>query len=84
MLYIGCVNKNVGRNATKTIGNEWNSQRLKFKTDLKMKYVCPLITVSDMKVARDFYENILDQKVKYDFGESVTFHGDFAIHLHLL
>ena len=34
-----------------------------------------------MKVARDFYENILDQKVKYDFGESVTFHGDFAIHL---
>ena len=46
-----------------------------------MKYVCPLITVSDMKVARDFYENILDQKVKYDFGESVTFHGDFAIHL---
>ena len=34
-----------------------------------------------MKVSRDFYENILDQKVKYDFGESVTFHGDFAIHL---
>jgi catechol 2,3-dioxygenase-like lactoylglutathione lyase family enzyme len=46
-----------------------------------MKYVCPLITISDMKVSRDFYENILDQKVKYDFGESVTFHGDFAIHL---
>mgnify|MGYP005833249061 FL=1 len=46
-----------------------------------MKYVCPLITVSDMKVARDFYENLLDQKIKYDFGESVTFHGDFAIHL---
>ncbi|MBU1013487.1 MAG: VOC family protein [Bacteroidetes bacterium] len=46
-----------------------------------MKYVCPLITVSDMKLSRDFYENLLDQKVKYDFGESVTFHGDFAIHL---
>jgi catechol 2,3-dioxygenase-like lactoylglutathione lyase family enzyme len=46
-----------------------------------MKYVCPLITVSDMKQSRDFYENLLDQKVKYDFGESVTFHGDFAIHL---
>ena len=46
-----------------------------------MKYVCPLITVSDMKLARDFYETLLGQKVKYDFGESVTFHGDFAIHL---
>lgn len=46
-----------------------------------MKYVRPLITVSDMKLARDFYETLLGQKVKYDFGESVTFHGDFAIHL---
>lgn len=46
-----------------------------------MKYICPLITVSDMKLSRDFYENVLGQKVKYDFGESVTFHGDFAIHL---
>ncbi len=46
-----------------------------------MKYVCPLITVSDMKLARDFYETLLGQKVKYDFGESFTFHGDFAIHL---
>lgn len=46
-----------------------------------MKYVCPLITVSDMKTARDFYENLLEQKIKYDFGENVTFHGDFAIHL---
>jgi len=34
-----------------------------------------------MKLARDFYETLLGQKVKYDFGESVTFHGDFAIHL---
>lgn len=46
-----------------------------------MKFVCPLITVSDMKAARDFYENLLDQKIKYDFGENVTFYGDFAIHL---
>jgi len=46
-----------------------------------MKYVCPLITVSDIKLARDFYETLLGQKVKFDFGESVTFHGDFAIHL---
>jgi catechol 2,3-dioxygenase-like lactoylglutathione lyase family enzyme len=46
-----------------------------------MKYICPLITVSDIKLSRDFYEKILKQKVKYDFGENVTFYGDFAIHL---
>ena len=46
-----------------------------------MKYICSLITVSDIKHSRDFYENILNQKVKFDFGENITFHGDFAIHL---
>jgi len=46
-----------------------------------MKFICPLITVSDIKRSRDFYEKLLNQKVKYDFGENVTFHGDFAIHL---
>lgn len=46
-----------------------------------MKYVCPLIVVKDIKTARDFYENLLGQKVIADFGENVTFEGDFAIHL---
>jgi len=46
-----------------------------------MKYICPLVTVSNIKKSRDFYERILEQKVKYDFGENVTFEGDFAIHL---
>jgi len=46
-----------------------------------MKYICPLIVVSDIQKSRNFYENILDQKVKFDFGENVTFEGDFAIHL---
>ncbi len=46
-----------------------------------MKYICSLIAVSDLKRSRDFYENLLNQKVKFDFGESITFHGDFAIHL---
>lgn len=45
-----------------------------------MKYICPLITVQDILKARDFYENVLGQKVKFDFGENVTYHGDFAIH----
>lgn len=46
-----------------------------------MKFICPLIAVKDIKASRDFYENLLDQKVKFDFGENVTFEGDFAIHL---
>lgn len=46
-----------------------------------MKYICSLITVSDIKRSREFYENLLNQKVKFDFGENITFHGDFAIHL---
>jgi len=46
-----------------------------------MKFICALLTVADIKRARDFYEGLLNQKVKYDFGENVTFEGDFAIHL---
>ena len=46
-----------------------------------MKFICPLITVSDIIQSRNFYENVLKQKVKYDFGENITFYGDFAIHL---
>ena len=45
-----------------------------------MKYMCPLIVVSDIKRSREFYENILAQTVKVDFGENVTFVGDFSIH----
>jgi catechol 2,3-dioxygenase-like lactoylglutathione lyase family enzyme len=46
-----------------------------------MKYICPLITVSDIQQSRYFYEQLLHQKVKYDFGENITFEGDFALHL---
>lgn len=46
-----------------------------------MRFICSLITVTDIKRSRAFYEDLLKQKVKYDFGENVTFHGDFAIHL---
>ena len=45
-----------------------------------IKFICPLITVADIKKSRDFYENILGQKVKTDFGQNVSF-GEFAIHL---
>lgn len=46
-----------------------------------MKYKCPLIVMHDIQVSRNFYENILGQKVKYDFGENIQFEDGFAIHL---
>lgn len=46
-----------------------------------MKFKCPLIVVNNIEVARVFYEKVLNQKVKYDFGENVTYEGDFAIQL---
>lgn len=46
-----------------------------------MKFKCPLIVVNNINVARNFYENVLNQKVKYDFGENVVYHGDFSIQL---
>lgn len=45
-----------------------------------MKFICPLIVVEDIKKARKFYEEVLGQKVEFDFGENVQFHGPFAIH----
>ncbi len=48
---------------------------------IDMKYICPLIVVEDITVSREFYEVMLEQKIKYDFGENITFEGDFALHL---
>ena len=45
-----------------------------------MKFICPLIVVEDIQKSREFYENVLEQTVKADFGENVTFAGDFSIH----
>lgn len=45
-----------------------------------MKFICPLVVVDDIKKSRHFYEEVLEQTVKMDFGENVTFEGDFAIH----
>ena len=46
-----------------------------------LKFVSPLIVVEEIARARYFYEHLLGQKVKFDFGPNVTFQGDFAIHL---
>jgi catechol 2,3-dioxygenase-like lactoylglutathione lyase family enzyme len=34
-----------------------------------------------MERSREFYENVLGQKVRYDFGENIEFEGSFSIHL---
>jgi len=47
----------------------------------KPKFVCPLLVVADMQRARNFYEAVLEQKVIMDFGENITFEGNFALHL---
>lgn len=46
-----------------------------------LKFVCPLIAVEDIATSRQFYEQLLGQKVKFDFGVDVAFEGDFTIHL---
>jgi catechol 2,3-dioxygenase-like lactoylglutathione lyase family enzyme len=45
-----------------------------------LKFDAPLIVVSDMARSRYFYEQLLGQKVKFDFGPNVPFEG-FSIHL---
>ena len=45
-----------------------------------MKYVCSLITVADVKRAKEFYTGVLGQKISADYGENVLFEAGFAIH----
>jgi len=39
------------------------------------------VTVANIEKSKEFYCNVLNQEIKVDFGENVTFFGDFAIHL---
>lgn len=45
-----------------------------------LKFDAPLIVVDDMARSRHFYEQVLGQKVKFDFGPNVPFEG-FSLHL---
>jgi len=44
------------------------------------RFVSSLITVADIKRSRNFYEEVLGQKVEADYCENVSF-GSFCIHL---
>jgi catechol 2,3-dioxygenase-like lactoylglutathione lyase family enzyme len=46
-----------------------------------IKFVCTLITVSDMNRSVKFYVDLLGQNVLHDFGENVMFSAGFALHL---
>ncbi len=46
-----------------------------------LRFVAPLIAVDDIATSRRFYEQLLGQRVRYDFGPNVEFEGHFAIHL---
>jgi len=50
----------------------------------KLKFAGTLITVADMKRARNFYETLLRQTVISDYGANVAFEGGFAIHCNLI
>lgn len=47
---------------------------------MKIKYICPLITVQDIEKSRKFYEDVLKQEVEMDHGANVAFKDGFAIH----
>jgi catechol 2,3-dioxygenase-like lactoylglutathione lyase family enzyme len=44
-----------------------------------MKFNCPLLVVKDLGLSRKFYEDVLNQEVILDFGENITFKGDFSL-----
>ena len=45
-----------------------------------LKFISPLIVVDDIERSRQFYEQLLGQRVKFDFGQNVAFEGEFSIH----
>ena len=47
---------------------------------MNIRFKTALLFVKDVAVSRRFYEEVLGQKVEYDFGEDVVFCGGFAIH----
>ena len=47
---------------------------------MNIRFETALLFVKDVAVSRRFYEEVLGQKVEYDFGEDVVFCGGFAIH----
>lgn len=43
-----------------------------------MKFVCPLIAISNLKISKQFYEEVLGQKIILDLGWNMMFSGGFT------
>jgi len=46
-----------------------------------LKFTCLLITLSDLEFSKNFYEEVLGQKIVLDLGWNIMFSGRFAIQL---
>lgn len=45
-----------------------------------MKFIASLVVVEDIKKSRLLYENVLNQIVKFDYGENISYESGIAIH----
>lgn len=44
-----------------------------------LKFKCPLLAVTDMEKSIEFYEELIGDRVAFNFGENVQFEGGFAL-----
>lgn len=47
--------------------------------DVMLKFKCPLLAVTDMEKSINFYEEVIGDRVAFDFGANVQFEGGFAL-----
>jgi len=45
----------------------------------KINFSMPVIFVDDIKISKDYYQNILSLEVEMDFGENIVFKNAFSI-----
>ena len=49
------------------------------KPTIMLKFKCPLLVVTDMEKAITFYEEVIGDRVAFDFGANVQFEVGFAL-----
>ena len=53
--------------------------KAKKKEDSKVKFDSAIFFVKDLAKSKQFYADLLSQKIVWDFGKNITFEGGFAI-----
>ncbi len=46
-----------------------------------MRLISSVLIVENLGIAREFYESVLNQKILFDFGDSVSYHSGLTLHL---